>query len=90
MPIADALAAAGIELVRAGSPYGDDNTWWSCACVFDEKRLRERLSIDASVTYYEYDGRAAGSDATFTCKDHKMVIMGLHPSYAPKDTRRLG
>ena len=55
-PIADALAVAKIRLVRV-SPYDEDNTWWSCACVFDEKPLRARLSIDASVTYYEYDGR---------------------------------
>jgi hypothetical protein len=88
-PIVDALSAAKIALKPIDSPYDDDSAWWACNCTFDVKSLRARLALDGTVTYYEYDGRVAGSDATFECKRHKMVIMGLHPTYAPRAARRL-
>jgi hypothetical protein len=35
--------------------------------TFDELGLRARLVLPEFVRYVEYDGRVAGSDATFTC-----------------------
>lgn len=42
--------------------------WSACDCVFDEPALRKRLQLPDFVTDEEYEGRAAGSDATFYCK----------------------
>ena len=85
-PLADAMAAAHISLEPTSSPYGGDDTWWMCGCTFDEPSLRKRLRLDPCVTYYEYDGHAAGADATFSCKDDQVVFIGPHPSWAAKDT----
>jgi len=78
-----------IALAPTESPYGDDLRWFSCACTFDEPALRTRLGLGGGVRYVEYDGRVAGSDATFTCKACGCVIMGLHPRYAPARARQL-
>lgn len=83
------MAAAHIELQPVGSPYGDDNAWWACPCTFDAAGLRRRLHLDPGVVYAEYNGMAAGSDATWTCREHKLVLMGPHPSFASADTPRL-
>jgi hypothetical protein len=85
------LEAAGIALDDgATSPYGPDwGIWFYCNCVFDAPSLRHRLAIPAFITYEEYDGRVAGSDATFYCPQCKRAIMGRHPHYATDDTPRL-
>lgn len=88
-PLADALAVAKIPLEATESPYGGDDTWWRCACTFDERSLRKRLRLDPCVTYDEYDGHAAGSDATFLCGQDRVVFLGLHPRWAAKETPRL-
>ncbi|MEO8026811.1 MAG: hypothetical protein ABI823_10065 [Bryobacteraceae bacterium] len=78
------LIAKGIEVEDGrDSPYGPDWGLWSgVTCVFDEPSLRRRLAIPKCVEYTEYDGRVAGSDATFYCKECKRAIMGIHPHYA--------
>ena len=81
-PLAQALAEAKIALDPTSSPYNDDATWWACACSFNEAALRKRLGLDPCVTYVEYDGHVAGSDSTFTCTQHEVVFMGLHPLWA--------
>jgi hypothetical protein len=85
------LASRGIELGPGGiSPYGPElGTWFPCDCVFDEPSLRTRLRIPECVDYQEYDGRMAGSDATFFCRSCKRAIMGMHPRYANRQTPRL-
>jgi hypothetical protein len=85
-----ALDASGLPLNDgATSPYGPDwGIWFYCDCVFDAEPLRSRLSIPDCVTYEEYDGRVAGSDATFYCTECKRAIMGRHPRYAAADTPR--
>jgi len=88
-PIADALEQRGIALEPIASPYADDWAWHACDCTFDADALRRRLGLDGGVEYIEYDGRVAGSDATFGCKRCRCVIMGLHPRYAPARARRL-
>lgn len=81
-PLVEALAAAKITLEPTSSPYNDDFTWWKSDCTFDEEALRRRLALDPCVTYNEYDGRVAGSDATFACEQDGVVLMGWHPRYA--------
>lgn len=90
-PLERALAAANIPLGEpAGNPYSEEfGLWFACDCVFDAPALRKRLQLPDFVTYEEYDGRAAGSDATFSCKQGKRAIMGTHPSYAGSKTHRL-
>ena len=85
------LAAHDIPLGDASrSPYGEDSgLWCPCDCVFDEPSLRARLHLPDCVTYEEYDGRVAGSDATFYCTICKRAVMGMHPRYAGPKTRRL-
>lgn len=73
------------------SPYGPQSgLWCECHCVFDEASLRQRLALSPQITYEEYDGRVAGSDATFYCPECKRAIMGCHPNYAKAWTPRLG
>ncbi len=88
-PLERALADARIALASIESPYSDDYRWYGCNCTFDEPALRKRLGLGASIDYDEYDGRVAGSDATWGCKKCKVAVMGLHPRYAPKKTKKL-
>jgi len=89
-PIETALAEQGIDLGAMESPYATtEYRWFGCGCTFDAAALRERLELHPCVSYYEYDGRAAGTDATFTCAECRCVILGLHPSFAAPGTPRL-
>jgi hypothetical protein len=82
-PVADALAEHGIALSAIESPYAtNEYRWFGCECTFDADTLRERLKLHPCVSYYEYDGRVAGSDSTCTCAECRCVILGLHPSFA--------
>jgi hypothetical protein len=85
------LAAQGIELGEPRiSPYGPGpGNWCACDCTFDADALRARLLLPTCVTYEEYDGRVAGSDATFFCTECKRAIMGLHPNYATASTKKI-
>ena len=90
-PLEKELAAKNIPLGEpAVSPYGAHwGKWCECDCVFDAASLRPRLGLPDCVDYTEYDGRVAGSDATFFCKECKRAIMGRHPAYAGPITARL-
>jgi hypothetical protein len=89
-PIEAALADKKIDLVAIESPYATTEfRWFGCDCTFDAEALRKRLGLGERVRYDEYDGRVAGSDATFTCDECRCVILGLHPSFAPKRAPRL-
>jgi len=85
------LEARKVPLGEPGdSPYGPEwGLWTAVSCTFDEPSLRARLSIADCVEYTEYDGRVAGSDATFYCKECKRAIIGLHPRYAPASVPRV-
>jgi hypothetical protein len=85
------LEAQGVMLDDGGpSPYGPEwGIWFGVSCTFDAESLRARLKIPECVTYEEYDGRVAGSDATWYCKDCNRAIMGLLPRYAPLFTKRV-
>ena len=91
-PLEIELEARGVPLGPGGdSPYGPDwSVWFPVNCVFDAPSLRERLNIPECVAYTEYDGRVAGSDATWYCHECKRAIMGGHPRYAQSGTPRIG
>ena len=91
-PLEQELARNKIPLAEGvTSPYGPQwGLWSACDCVFDEPVLRLRLGLPACVSYKEYDGRVAGSDATFYCTECRRAIMGRHPRYAGPATPRLG
>ena len=84
-----ALTEAQIALEPISSPYGDDFTWWRCDCLFHAPSLRARLQLEPCVVYNEYDGHAAGADATWTCQEHNLVLLGPHPRWAAKGIRRV-
>jgi len=78
------LEARGVSLDVIQSPYNVGGIWLGVSCTFDEPSLRARLGIPTRVTYEEYDGRVAGSDATWGCAECGRYVMGLHPRYSPK------
>jgi hypothetical protein len=92
------LSALETELesrdVRIGepvpSPYGPEWGLWSPVdCTFDAGPLRARLGLADFIRFEEYDGRVAGSDATFYCPQCRRAIMGRHPRYAGATTPRI-
>jgi hypothetical protein len=87
-PLEVELTRKGVELQEAiPSPYGPDWGLWSpVACVFEASSLRIRLGLPDFILFDEYDGRVAGSDATFYCPKCKRAIMGVHPNYARAST----
>lgn len=86
-PLERLLAQRRIALDAIASPYDDDWRWFGCACTFDAVALRKRLQLARGVRYEEYDGRVAGSDATFGCARCRCAILGLHPRYSPRARR---
>src|SRR6185369_18073074 len=90
-PLELELAVRNIPLGEAAAnPYDAKfGLWCSTDCIFNEPSLRKRLRLPDCVTYEEYDGRVAGSDATFYCTECKRAIMGTHPIYGTSKTRRL-
>ncbi len=91
-PLERELERKGIALGEPmTSPYGAEWGLWSpCDCVFEAALLRSRLALPDFILFEEYDGRVAGSDATFYCPKCKRAIMGRHPNYAGPTTPRLG
>jgi hypothetical protein len=90
-PLELELEAQGIALGEGGrSPYADSGVWFPVDCVFDALALRARLQLPEFVTYEEYDGRVAGSDATWYCTQCSRAIMGIFPRYAQSSTPRVG
>ena len=79
-PLERELEDRGVALGEG--PYSDAGVWFPVECVFDGPALRARLHIPAAITYDEYDGHVAGSDATWYCWQCSQAIMGLHPRYA--------
>src|SRR5215831_12388951 len=68
-PLEKELERAGVALgAPVPSPYGPDWGLWSeVDCVFEADSLRARLGLPDFIKFEEYDGRVAGSDATFYC-----------------------
>lgn len=92
------LAPLETELERRGvrlgepmpSPYGPDwGLWTPAECTFDAVPLRARLGLPDFIKFEEYDGRVAGTDASFHCPKCRRAIMGLHPAYAGPTTPRI-
>jgi hypothetical protein len=90
-PLERDLAANGIALGEGMvSPYGAQwGTWFPANCTFEGEKVLKRLHLPECVKYTEYDGRVAGSDATFYCSECQRAIMGMIPRYAPAGTPRI-
>ena len=90
-PLERELENHGIALGEGGrSPYSDAGVWYPVDCVFDGPALRRRLGLPDFITYEEYDGRVAGSDASWYCWKCGRANMGLHPNYACPCAPRIG
>lgn len=90
-PLEAELKRHGMQL---GEPmpslYGPEWGLWSLVdCTFDANALRARLGLADFIRFQEYDGRVAGSDATFYCPRCRRAIMGMHPAYAGPTTPRI-
>jgi hypothetical protein len=83
------LESRGIVLNVITAPYNVPGIWYEAGCTFDAPALRARLAIPESVTFEEYDGRVAGSDATWGCCECGRYILGYHPRYAPPSVPRI-
>ena len=84
------IESCGVAIGEGGeSPYSDEGVWFPVSCTFDGPALRARLELPDFVTFEEYDGRVAGSDATWYCWKCKRAIMGMHPRYAAIDIPRI-
>ena len=89
-PLERAIEARGVAIGEGGqSPYSDSGLWHPVECTFDGPALRARLRLPEAITFEEYDGRVAGSDATWYCWKCSRAIMGLHPRYAKPSTPRI-
>ena len=68
-PLEAELERRGVRLGEPmPSPYGPEWGFWSeVNCTFDAASLRKRLGLADFIRFEEYDGRVAGSDATFYC-----------------------
>lgn len=90
-PLVQHLRALGLEVTPFASPYGDTtHTWWNADCVFtDVKALRRRLGLADALLYVESFDFAAGADATWTCAEHRIVLIGPHPGNASDDVPRV-
>jgi hypothetical protein len=89
-PLENELAKQGVELGDGGrSPYSDSGVWFPVNCTFDGPAVRARLALPDFITYEEYDGRVAGSDATWYCWKCSRAVMGMHPRYAKATTPRI-
>jgi len=89
-PLEQAIEARGVAIGAGGkSPYSDSGVWYPVECTFDGPALRARLGIPDAITFDEYDGRVAGSDATWYCWKCSRAIIGLHPRYAKPSTPRI-
>ncbi len=90
-PLELELGKLGVQLGEpTPSPYGPEwGLWSSVDCTFDARALRARLGLADFIRFEEYDGRVAGSDATFYCPRCRRAIMGRHPGYAGPTTPRL-
>lgn len=90
-PLETELEKLGVQLGEPRpSPYGPEWGLWSAVdCTFDAGPLRARLGLAEFIRFEEYDGRVAGSDATFYCPRCRRAIMGRHRAYADPTTPRL-
>ena len=80
------------ELREAGcSVEYEGRSWWEASsrgmwvyfrCFLDEAALRRRLNLPESISYSEYDGRVAGQEAGFICRECESAVMGGHSRYA--------
>jgi hypothetical protein len=87
-PLEAELERRGVALGEPmPSPYGPDwGIWTPVDCVFEAGPLRTRLALPDFIKFEEYDGRVAGSDATFYCPKCQRAIMGRHRRYAGPTT----
>ena len=90
-PLEKELEARGVRIGEPmPSPYGPEWGLWSeVDCTFDAASLRARLRLPEFIRFEEYDGRVAGSDATFYCPRCHRALMGRHRAYAGPTTPRL-
>ena len=72
-----AIRNAGVIIVT----YGD---WWGTGnkqniyfdCVLDQKAIEKEFELAPFVEWYEYDGRVAGSEAGYECKQCSSLLVG--------------
>jgi hypothetical protein len=77
--------AAGISVTATGDWWGkghQKNIYFNC--VLARSRIERLFKLPPCVEWYEYDGRAAGHEAGFHCKQCSSVLVGGFAKYGGK------
>jgi len=72
-----------------GLPVAARGNWWEkgegnniyFGCVLNRALLEKRFQLPAFVGWYEYDGRVAGHEAGFHCKECNSLLVGGMATY---------
>lgn len=80
------LQALGIGVQWRGkswwNPGASSGEWVYYDCYLDRVALRNRLGLPGFVEDSEYDGRHAGQESGFICRQCNSAVMGNHSHYA--------
>jgi hypothetical protein len=84
-PIEALARSAGIELIASGDWWGNgsvQSVYFNC--VLNQKLITSAFQLPVFVEWYEYDGRVAGHEAGFHCKQCNSQLVGGVPAYGGK------
>lgn len=77
--------SSGIEVGAAGDWWGNgsvQSVYFNC--VLSQERICNLFQLPAFVEWYEYDGRVAGHEAGFHCKQCNSQLVGGVSTYGGK------
>ena len=84
-PIEAQARSAGIDLTASGDWWGNgsvNNVYFNC--VLDQGAIASMFQLPDFVEWYEYDGRVAGHEAGFHCKQCNSLLVGGISAYGGK------
>jgi len=73
---------AGLEIEAQGDWWGKgtkQNVYFSC--ILNQSVLKTAYNLPEFVEWYEWDGRVAGHEAGFHCKQCDSLLVGKLPQY---------
>ena len=87
-----ALVSAGIQETSRGQAWGENcREWVYFDCLFTNlEKTMKRFDMDESVVkVHEHLGTHDGQEYGLECENCKDAIMGLHPKYAKRSSRKI-
>jgi len=76
-PIEASIRASGVAVVASGDWWGEglkNRIYFNC--VLDRLPIEHAFGMPSFVEWYEYDGRVAGVEAGFHCKECNSLLVG--------------